>query len=248
MALDVGGRFAEAERAYEWLRGMQHSDGSWHAYYQGDAVKEHDARHQRHVLRRQRRVAPLPARTGDTGFLERAVPGRRARDRLRARQPAPDRRDRMGRRPDACRGQGRAAHRLVEHLLVVALRDRRGRATRTRASRLGALTRIARHRDRAPPRALPRQGTLGDGLVLPDPRRCAARATPPRRASPSKWDTFVVPGRGVRCVSDQPWITAAETCELVMALDAIGLHDRAHELFALGAVPASRRRLATGPA
>ncbi len=48
----------------------------------------------------------------------------------------------------------------------------------------------------------------------------------------SKWDTFVAPGRGVRCVSDQPWITAAETCELVMALDAIGLHDRAHELFA----------------
>jgi hypothetical protein len=47
----------------------------------------------------------------------------------------------------------------------------------------------------------------------------------------SRWDTFVAPGRGVRCVSDQPWITAAETCELVMALDAIGLHDRARELF-----------------
>jgi hypothetical protein len=24
-------------------------------------------------------------------------------------------------------------------------------------------------------------------------------------------------GRGVRCVSDRPWITAAETCECVMA-------------------------------
>src|SRR6185312_9132479 len=40
------------------------------------------------------------------------------------------------------------------------------------------------------------------------------------------------PGRGVRCVSDQPWITAAETCELVMALDAIGLDERARQLFA----------------
>ena len=29
------------------------------------------------------------------------------------------------------------------------------------------------------------------------------------------WDTFVVPGLGVRCVSDQPWVTVAETCELV---------------------------------
>ena len=45
------------------------------------------------------------------------------------------------------------------------------------------------------------------------------------------WDTFVAPGRGVRCVSDQPWVTAAETCEFVMALDAIGATDRALELF-----------------
>ena len=35
----------------------------------------------------------------------------------------------------------------------------------------------------------------------------------------------------MRCVSDRPWITAAETCELVMALDAIGEDERARELF-----------------
>ncbi|WP_019633181.1 prenyltransferase [Actinomadura atramentaria] len=46
------------------------------------------------------------------------------------------------------------------------------------------------------------------------------------------WDTFVVPGLGCRCVSDQPWVTAAESCELVMALDAAGDRDRALELFA----------------
>jgi hypothetical protein len=45
------------------------------------------------------------------------------------------------------------------------------------------------------------------------------------------WDTFVVPGLGVRCVSDEPWVTGAETCELAMALDAIGQRDRALELF-----------------
>jgi hypothetical protein len=44
------------------------------------------------------------------------------------------------------------------------------------------------------------------------------------------WDTFVVPGLGVRCVSDQAWVTAAETCELAMALDAIGRGDQAREL------------------
>ena len=36
------------------------------------------------------------------------------------------------------------------------------------------------------------------------------------------WGTFVVEARGSRCVSDRPWVTAAETCELVMALDAVG--------------------------
>ena len=45
------------------------------------------------------------------------------------------------------------------------------------------------------------------------------------------WNRFVVPNRGVRCVADRPWVTAAETCEFVMALDAIGLEDRARELF-----------------
>ena len=36
----------------------------------------------------------------------------------------------------------------------------------------------------------------------------------------------MVPGLGVRCVSDQPWVTVAETCELVLALDACGQRDR----------------------
>ena len=47
------------------------------------------------------------------------------------------------------------------------------------------------------------------------------------------WDTFVVPGLGVRCVSDQPWVTVAETSELVLALDACGLRAQAAELFAV---------------
>ena len=46
------------------------------------------------------------------------------------------------------------------------------------------------------------------------------------------WDAFVVPGLGVRCVSDQPWVTVAETCELVLALDACGQQERAREVFA----------------
>ncbi len=48
----------------------------------------------------------------------------------------------------------------------------------------------------------------------------------------SGWERFVVPGLGVRCVSDEPWVTGAETCELVLALDAIGESERAAGLFA----------------
>lgn len=47
----------------------------------------------------------------------------------------------------------------------------------------------------------------------------------------SRWDTFVVDGLGIRCVSTNPWVTGAETCELAMALKAIG-DDRAEQLFA----------------
>lgn len=47
-----------------------------------------------------------------------------------------------------------------------------------------------------------------------------------------RWDDFVVPGLGIRCVDHRPWVTGAETCELVMALDAIGDTRRAHEQFA----------------
>jgi len=46
------------------------------------------------------------------------------------------------------------------------------------------------------------------------------------------WDTFVVPGLGVRCVSDQSWVTGAETCELVLAMDACGMRAEAVEMLA----------------
>ncbi len=38
----------------------------------------------------------------------------------------------------------------------------------------------------------------------------------------ARWAEFVVPGRGIRCVADRPWVTAAETCELVLTLDTLG--------------------------
>ncbi|RJL25142.1 prenyltransferase [Bailinhaonella thermotolerans] len=62
---------------------------------------------------------------------------------------------------------------------------------------------------------------LGGALRGPDAEKRLA----------GEWDTFVVPGLGCRCVSDQPWVTGAETCELVLALDALGDRERALRLF-----------------
>lgn len=47
-----------------------------------------------------------------------------------------------------------------------------------------------------------------------------------------KWDIFVEAKLGCRCVSDQPWVTIAETCELIMACVAAGEQEKAEEMFA----------------
>ena len=60
----------------------------------------------------------------------------------------------------------------------------------------------------------------------------AVRGQRARDLLDSRWQDFVVDGLGVRCVDTNPWVTGAETCELVMALDAIGDHERALTLLA----------------
>ena len=45
------------------------------------------------------------------------------------------------------------------------------------------------------------------------------------------WERFVVPLWGVRCVSDRPWVTMAETAELVLTLAAIEDLPRAKTIF-----------------
>ncbi len=45
------------------------------------------------------------------------------------------------------------------------------------------------------------------------------------------WNKYVIEGQGVRCVSDQPWVTIAETCELVLALYGMGCVKKARIVF-----------------
>jgi hypothetical protein len=57
------------------------------------------------------------------------------------------------------------------------------------------------------------------------------RGAEAERRMKAGWDTYLVPGIGVRCVSDEPWVTGAETCELAIALEVVGDRNGALELF-----------------
>ena len=46
-----------------------------------------------------------------------------------------------------------------------------------------------------------------------------------------RWDEFVVPGLGCKCVSEEPWVTVAESCELILALNKIDEKKAALEIF-----------------
>ncbi len=53
-----------------------------------------------------------------------------------------------------------------------------------------------------------------------------------RRRIQESWNAFAIPGWGVRCVLDRPWLTMAETSELVIALAAMGEFRSAEMAFA----------------
>jgi hypothetical protein len=229
MALDVGRRFGEAQRAYEWLTRMQRFDGSWHAYYQGDAIKDHtlDTNVTSYVANG---VWHHYLSSRDTGFLEEMFTVVE-----RAIDFALDSQHSTGEiewDADPARTEGKGALLTGSSSIYSSLRcaiaaaERLGRERPDWELSLGSLAIAIAHR---PERFLDKERWAMDwyypilGGVL------RGRAAEARIAA--KWDTFVARGRGVRCVSDRPWVTAAETCELVMALDAIGLQDHANALF-----------------
>jgi hypothetical protein len=55
----------------------------------------------------------------------------------------------------------------------------------------------------------------------------AVRGIAARRRLAEGFDEFVDDGRGCRCVNDREWYTVAETCELAIALEAVGMREPA---------------------
>jgi MMP endo-(1,4)-3-O-methyl-alpha-D-mannosidase len=226
MALDVGGRHREAERAYEWLRWMQRADGAWHAYYVGNQVKDRalDTNVTCYVANG---VWHHYLSTGDRRFLDEFWPVvERAIDFALDRQTETGELAWRGDNPGdgALLTGSSSVHASLRHAIAIA--EHLGHERPDWELSLGSLAIAVAHR---PDVFLDKRRWAMDwyypilGGVL---RGHAAHA---RVAA--GWRTFVAEGRGVRCVSDRPWVTAAETCEFVMALDAIGAAVEARRLF-----------------
>ncbi len=230
MALLVGGEVAAAERAYDWLFAAQREDGSWPLATVAGAVTDPGADTNmcayvavgvwHHWLVRR-----------DSGFLARAWPVVcRALDLVVGHQlpfgGVDWGVDQHGGTFETALVTGSASirHALCCGLhLAALLRDPRPGWEPA----LGRLDRALReHEDLFDPR--PRHAMDWYYPVLAG----ALRGRTGSRRIAARWDSFVVPGLGVRCVDDRPWVTGAETCELAITLAALGRPDEGIRLLA----------------
>jgi hypothetical protein len=228
MALDVFGRHEAAGRAYEWLASQQLADGSWPTRLPpGPAAPLREAHHAaylavgvwHHLLvtgdeRRARTLWPSVRSGLDFALGLRSPRG----EVLWAR-------DAQGAAGDHALLTGSAS---IHHALRcgTALAERLEDPQfewEMAAAQLGHI--IAEHED-----AFADRSRFSMDWYYPIIGGAVAGSDALRRLS-ERWETFVLPELGCHCVSDQPWVTGAETCELVLALAAAGEHARGLELF-----------------
>jgi hypothetical protein len=230
MALAACGLVDEAARAYDWLARTQAADGSWPSkVVAGEVVEAHREPHQCAYVAVG--VWHYLQVTGDTSFAARNWPTvRRAVDFVVGRQ------DDAGTipwavGPDGARADGAlltGSSSIYQSLrCALALADLLGEEQpEWELAACELLHALTAHREDFLDKSRFSMDwyypVLGGWLTGAD-----ARATlDARRAE------FVVPGLGVRCVDDQPWVTGAESSELVLALDNAGRHDDAVALLA----------------
>ena len=228
MALALAGRRRDAERAYDWLVGSQLPDGTWCRYYLAEGVED---------PRRDPNVGAYVATgawwhyllTEDEGFLEAMWPAveRAIGFVLRLQQPGGEVLWSMD--PDGHTGRYAllTSTSSIHHSLrcAVAMAEHLGLERPEWELAADLIVEAIVHR---PESFAPKERWAMDWYypVLSGALSGAAG----RERLDAKWSQFVLDGVGVRCVSDQPWVTAAETAECVMALDSIGERDRAELL------------------
>lgn len=228
MGLAVAGRLAEAQLAYEWLRVQQRPDGTWPAKYVGNRAVEHytDTNFCAYLATGVWHYWTI---TGDDAFRHRLWPTvQRAINAVVAVQTA------AGPVPWAIGVDGKVAEECLvtsNASIHLSLRCAIALATAQGVDPLAwthAAIRLRHALDQRPELFTPKTRYSMDwyypvlGGALPVPV-AAARID-------ARWADFVVPGLGIRCVDDHPWVTGAESSELVLALTAINRLDEATSL------------------
>jgi hypothetical protein len=231
MALAAGGRLAAAERAYEWLRATQREDGSWFNYYRPDGSVE-DARIDTNVCAYvatgmwQHYLA-----SGDAAFvramwptLERAVGFVLSWQRPGGELVWSVRDDGS---PESYALLTGSSSVYLSLRCAIACAELVGAERPEWELAAGRVRHAVAYREAC---FAPKDRYAMDWYY---PVLCGALdlATGRERLD-SRWATFVMEGAGVRCVSDRPWVTVAETAECAIACIGAGRPEAARQLLA----------------
>jgi hypothetical protein len=230
MALASAGQTTAAERAYDWLVGLQHDDGSWHQYYLAEGV-EQDKFDANVIAYIATGVWHHWLVTQDRGFAETMFPVvEKALDWVfELQQPRGE--ILWARHADGTpwsfallTGSSSMFHSARSALALSRLVGSERTDWIDRIDRLGNVL-----RDQPDGAFAPKNRWAMDWYypVLSG----AVTGQPARDRLSARYDTFVMDGLGVRCVGDRPWVTTAETCECAMAYLAVGDQDTARYLF-----------------
>ena len=230
MALTVTGHLDEARRAYEWLRDQQLGDGSWFNYYLGERAK--DARLDTNVCAYMATgVYHYLLATGDVDFVATMWPSVERTIEFVLRWQLADGTirwslDSLG-RPESyslLTGSSSIFHSLRCAVALAERLDMQRPSWELAAGRLGHA--VAHH-----PGAFAPKNEFAMDWYYPIFCGALAGAAGEKRIRDG-WERHVMDDYGVRCVSTSDWVTAAETAECVLALDALGLTGQALDLFA----------------
>ena len=233
MGLSVAGCLEEAEAAYRWLARHQRADGAWLAAYQDDRVADGTRAETNFVAYQATGVWHHYLISGDRRFLADLWPTTAAAMGFVLGLQAPTGEiywaedTRTGIDKDALVTGCSSIHKSLECTALIAaeLGESPWRWLEARA-RLGH---CLRHRPERFDRTWESKARYSMDWFYPVMTGVIGGAAA-RRHLDRRWGTFVEPGLGCRCVSDQPWVTIAETCELALACLAAGCRGRARKL------------------
>jgi len=230
MGLSVGGYRQEAERAYAWMAAMQRRDGSWYASYR-DGLPEDKTRDTNMCSYIATGVFHHYLIAREDAFLRKMWP-----TVSRAIEFALGLQNASGEICWAISPQGKvdpmalltgSSSVYLSLKCALAIAERLGMSRPEWKAALRALGEAIRHK--------PHLFNMTKARFSMDwfyPILCGAvSGAQAQRRIFRHWDKFVVKDRGVRCVSDQPWITMAETSELCIALAAMGNRSLSETVF-----------------